>query len=144
MEKGCHRPQVPQGTLCPSPGLPEPLRAGGGEGCPGAAPPAWEGAGRAWVMTEMRRACGSNLRQEQREGDEGLVLAQTHPHPRLARYRRERLRAGCCTRCFQHLRSALLMQSEHKGWAEAPGSALPDSSPAQQPEPQPWIRKSLA
>lgn len=57
-----------------------------------------EGAGRAQVITGLRRACGSNLREEQRERDKGLILAQIqHPHPKLAHqswYLRERVRAG--------------------------------------------------
>lgn len=63
-----------------------------------------------------------------REGDEGLFLAQTqHPHPSLAQHRAGS-GPGCCPCCFQHLKSVLLMQNEHKGRAKAPGSALQLSS----------------
>lgn len=63
-----------------------------------------------------------------REEDEGLFLAQTqHPHPSLAQHRAGS-GPGCCPCCFQHLKSVLLMQNEHKGRAKAPGSALQLSS----------------
>lgn len=67
-------------------------------GVQGQHPPAGEGAGGAQVITGLRRSCGSNLREEQRERDKGLILAQTqHPHPKLAQQSwclRERVRAG--------------------------------------------------
>lgn len=68
MEKGCHCPQVPQGWRV---ALPWPWVLGVTEG----------GAGRARVTTGMRRACGSSLREEQREGDEGLQTQPLHPRP---------------------------------------------------------------
>lgn len=72
MEKGCHCPQVPPGWRV---ALPWPGALGVSEG----------GAGRAQVRTGTRRVCGSSPREEKREGDEGLILAQTrHPHPKPA------------------------------------------------------------